>query len=813
MHRHQRGFLLRQRREPVDRRLRLSCEPVLFRKQHALQLRHGRVVAHDAAVPGSPEHLRHRTRIAPMGSQQAHVKTDLRGCRRVHAVRVFAIGIDCREKYAQGRRHVALARQHRHAGDRRAGAQRLQQISVRIGLRRPFPRRLQRPQWLATIDPGHHRSLAMPAVAPARARKENLVRLRVLVARVVGTRIQFACAGEPFRAGARELQQGRVVLVLAQQVDAHAVAGARGPLELRLQGLAPQGLGGAEVVAVVPDVGCQAGDDTGIIRIQRHVFPCLAQIRTGRAVLQQHQLDAQLFLRRQAVRQGKRPAPRLARGRHLAQLRVQPAHVRMRQRELRIQLQRTPVQAERLFPVTARVGHVPRHRERLQRFQARGGHVRQRHRGLLHVLHRLAELLAQLVGDLVDRGQRRSDALAVGGHRIHGGLGARVDHLRADPQATTDLGHGRQQQRARAIALRDFRTDGAVDPRARLRLHASKGLAHLQVADHVDVAGLLQADPERLLQRLVQARIAGQVAQVADHHPVAFAEGDRRLRAGQEPAAEDEARQQQGFRGQRHRPPPQRQVAPGLGRVRGHAQRCQPGLADFEHFLRFRHALEAPAAIGLPHQQFAALAQFTRGAVRQRFGGGGQQDLPRPREGHQATGQRLGQAFDLQRLGADADRVGTVLPHQHLTHVQAGARLQRLLELAFAAEVAQPAHVVEGKAKAVDRTFEQQQQAVAAVDQAAAPALLQRKHDAVVRAEQFRRRAVAEHLDQLGGVHQVGEQQGADLRGIAIHAHRRVSPATRRDRRRGAWPGTARYRPGCTSAPSPPPRPRCTRRG
>ena len=76
-------------------------------------------------------------------------------------------------------------------------------------------------------------------------------------------------------------------------------------------------------------------------------------------------------------------------------------------------------------------------------------------------------------------------------------------------------------------ALRDFRSDGAVDPRARLRLHASKGLAHLQVADHVDVAGLLQADPERLLQRLtIQTQIAGLKFQA---HEIGATLGRRRV--------------------------------------------------------------------------------------------------------------------------------------------------------------------------------------------------------------------------------------------------------------------------------------------
>ena len=155
--------------------------------------------------------------------------------------------------------------------------------------------------------------------------------------------------------------------------------------------------------------------------------------------------------------------------------------------------------------------------------------------------------------------------------------------------------------RARHRAGRS-RSDRAVDLRVRLALHALQGLAHFEVADQVDVVRLFHADPERLLQRLVQARVAGQVPQVADHHPVAFDEGDRRLRAGQEPAAGDDAGQQHRLRCQRGRTPPQWQVAPGLGRMRRHAQRCQPGFADFIDLLRLGQALETPAPVRFPHQ-------------------------------------------------------------------------------------------------------------------------------------------------------------------------------------------------------------------
>ena len=61
--------------------------------------------------------------------------------------------------------------------------------------------------------------------------------------------------------------------------------------------------------------------------------------------------------------------------------------------------------------------------------------------------------------------------------------------------------------------------------------------------------------------------------------------------------------------------------------------------------------------------------------MRQRFGGGGQQDLARPRQRHQAPRQRLRKTFDLQRLGAQLHCVEAVLPQQHLADMQARSGL------------------------------------------------------------------------------------------------------------------------------------------
>jgi hypothetical protein len=71
--------------------------------------------------------------------------------------------------------------------------------------------------------------------------------------------------------------------------------------------------------------------------------------------------------------------------------------------------------------------------------------------------------------------------------------------------------------------------------------------------------------------------------------------------------------------------------------------------------------------------------------------------------------------------------------------------------------------VVQGEAQCVDGALEQHEQAVGAIDQLAVPALLQHQHQAVVFLEQACRRHIADPLDQLQRITQIGEQQGAQL--------------------------------------------------
>jgi hypothetical protein len=52
---------------------------------------------------------------------------------------------------------------------------------------------------------------------------------------------------------------------------------------------------------------------------------------------------------------------------------------------------------------------------------------------------------------------------------------------------------------------------------------------------------------------------------------------------------------------------------------------------------------------------------------------GGQQDLSAPSQRHDAAGGRLGNAVDLERLGAERDVGGAVFAQDHVTDVKARA--------------------------------------------------------------------------------------------------------------------------------------------
>ena len=118
---------------------------------------------------------------------------------------------------------------------------------------------------------------------------------------------------------------------------------------------------------------------------------------------------------------------------------------------------------------------------------------------------------------------------------------------------------------------------------------------------------------------------------------------------------------------------------------------------------------------------------------------GREQGLPAARERHHARGGGLGQAVDLQRLGAARHVLGAVLAQDDRPDVQTGARLQRHRQRGERAVVA-PARSCTASAARV----EQQQHAVGLVDLAPAPLRQQVARHAVVRGPDLGHRGVAD---------------------------------------------------------------------
>ena len=100
------------------------------------------------------------------------------------------------------------------------------------------------------------------------------------------------------------------------------------------------------------------------------------------------------------------------------------------------------------------------------------------------------------------------------------------------------------------------------------------------------------------------------------------------------------------------------------------SKRCTR-LAHLEQLDRLGDALHHPVPVRL-HLQARLAERFARL--------GREQDLPASRDRHHAGCGGLGEAFDLQRLGAACHVRRAVLAQHHRPDVQAGARLQRHLK-------------------------------------------------------------------------------------------------------------------------------------
>ena len=149
----------------------------------------------------------------------------------------------------------------------------------------------------------------------------------------------------------------------------------------------------------------------------------------------------------------------------------------------------------------------------------------------------------------------------------------------------------------------------------------------------------------------------------------------------------------------------------------------------------------------------------------------GKQDLVRQGELHQARGDRLDQALDLDRLGALGDIVGRVVPGQDVADVDADPRRERRAFLQ--PEFAQGAQVGQRERDGLHRALEHQQEAVGLVDFATAVGRHQRARAPVVLAQQFgaaRHLADARHAQCVGqaAVTATGRAGGRRDVGIAL---------------------------------------------
>ncbi len=470
-------------------------------------------------------------------------------------------------------------------------------------------------------------------------------------------------------------------------------------------------------------------------------------------------LQVQPLAWRQAILQVQRVLHGFARAPPFLDARMQLGHAHVGQGKTGIDVDRGLVEVACFFEATLTQCALGQ-RERTQCAQVLGRGARQR-QGLLQAGHRLAQSATQATDHVVHGEHHLVGSIGGGGEGLDHLATARCGNIDGQLVATDLLPHGRQQHRACALTHRHIDRGIAVEPGIARKPRHFQAFADLAFRQHVHVARLFQRDPDRVPHRVIEDRIAGEVVDIAKHHPVTLGEGNGRLRPQQQPAAQHGRGKDQAFGGQHQRLPPQRQVAARLGVGARHAQRRRTDLAHFDHFLHHRHALEAPAPVRFPQQARATLAQCIGGTAGQRFGHRRQQDLAGAGQHHQARRHRLGQAFHLHRLGTGTDRLGTVLPGQHVAHVQAGARAQ--FNRALLAQRVQFALVVQGEAQCVDGALEQHEQAIGAIDQLAVPALLQHQYQAIVFLEQACRRHIADPLDQLQRITQIGEQQGAQL--------------------------------------------------
>ncbi len=212
-------------------------------------------------------------------------------------------------------------------------------------------------------------------------------------------------------------------------------------------------------------------------------------------------------------------------------------------------------------------------------------------------------------------------------------------------------------------------------------------------------------------------------------------------------------------------------------RLLGGRRRQQGGAAldaDLEDFDRLVDPLELVGAVGQPVQVLTESLDPGRGAAGEVEGAAGQQRLSAAGERHEPRRDRLGQSFDLDRLGTLGDLLGRVLAQEDFADVDADARLEE--HPFIGGEPGQRWMVGEREGDRVDRPLEEQQESVGLVDLAPLVALEQAAGEPIVPRGELGRALVSQAFDEQRRVDQVGDDEGLEGRrpgggGRAARAH------------------------------------------
>ena len=229
-----------------------------------------------------------------------------------------------------------------------------------------------------------------------------------------------------------------------------------------------------------------------------------------------------------------------------AEVRVDRAEPRVRQREVLVELDRAPEEGDR-FLVAAGIALLVAEAERLERCERRSRRLIDRLVHLFDRRQRFPEPLPHHRGG----GSDGREHLFLAGRRH---LLARQDVTRLavlgrqrDGEAGAELGDVAEHDRLDPLALADLARDAGGDRRVRRPAHERQRLAHALVRDDVEEGRFLELERERLLERAVEHRVARRVAEVGDQDLVAL--GERLAPAAQLPEGEPgEAEEHEGSR-------------------------------------------------------------------------------------------------------------------------------------------------------------------------------------------------------------------------------------------------------------------------